>query len=524
MTSTIPEAAAAGISDEVYRRRWIVLGVLCGSLVLIVLAVSSLNVALPRIQEDLGASGTQLQWILDGYALVFAGSLLLAGAIGDRWGRKGALVSGLVVFALAAIMATMAESPAVLIAARSIMGVGAAFVMPATLSIVVNSFPFHERPKAIAVWAGFAGVGGALGPVSSGLLLKWFWWGSVFFVNLPVVALLLGLVIFLVPTSRDPEQRPLDVLGALLSVVSLVSLVFAVIEGPERGWFSPIVVGGFALFAAAGVAFVLYELRNEHPMLDPRLFKLAGFSSGAGAVTMVFFSMFSLFFLLTQYLQFVKLYTPLEAGVRVLPSALMLVLVSPRGPKIVARLGVKNTVRIGFLSQAVGLGAFAFFDRGTPYLLIALALMCTATGTAMVMPCSSQHIIGSLPLAKAGVGSAVNDVTREVGGALGIAVSGSIVASLYRTRTGFTEGIADEGAREVARDSVGKAVSVANRALADGRLSVDQFGSIVRQAGSAFNHGTRVAFIVLSVLSVITSFVVAYVMPDKLPSRAAPGH
>ena len=327
---------------------------------------------------------------------------------------------------------------------------------------------------------------------------------------------------FLVPTSRDPEERPLDIPGALLSVIALVSLVFGVIEGPERGWFGPVVMGAFVLAVVTGVAFVLYELRIEHPMLDPRLFRLPGFASGAAAVTMVFFSVFSLFFLLTQYLQFVKLYSPLEAGVRVLPSALMLVLVSPQGPKIVGRLGVKRTVRIGFLSQAVGLAAFAFFTKGTPYPIVAVALMLTATGTAMVMPCSSQHIVGSLPLSKAGVGSAVNDVTREVGGALGIAVSGSIVSSLYRTRTGFTEQITDAGAREVAKDSVGKAVSVANRALAQGRISADQFRTFVRDAGSAFNHGTRVAFAVLAVLSLITALVISHVMPDKLPSRAVP--
>ena len=522
-TAPVPETIQ-GIPADIYNRRWIVLGVLCISLVLVVVAVSSLNVALPTIQETLGASGTQLQWILDGYALVFAGCLLLAGAVGDRWGRKGALQCGLVLFGLAAVIATLAKSAAVLIAARSLMGVGAAFIMPATLSIVINCFPFAERPKAIAVWSGFAGVGGALGPISSGLLLKWFWWGSVFFVNLPLVVLLLVLSAFLVPSSRDPEERPLDVLGAALSVVSLVSLVYAVIEGPGKGWSHPAVLGGFALAVLGGFAFVRYELAREHPMLDPRLFRLRGFSSGAASVTLVFFSMFGMFFLLTQYLQFVKLYSPLQAGVRVLPSACALLLVAPQGPKIVGRLGVRRTVRIGFSLQAVGLGILAFATYSTPYPLIALALVITATGTAMVMPCSSQHIVGALPLSKAGVGSAVNDVTREVGGALGIAVAGSIVASLYRTRAGFVDAIADPTARALARDSVGKAVSVARRGLASRQIPQSVHDAFVRQAGVAFNHGTQTALWALAGIALVAAAIVGAVIPDMLPGRAVPSH
>src|SRR6185369_11854090 len=249
-----------GIPPDVYRRRWLILAILNLSLVTIVIAVSALNVALPTIQRDLGASGTELQWIVDAYALVFAGLLLPAGALGDRFGRKGALEIGLLIFGGAAFAASQASDPGQLIALRTVMGVGAAFIMPATLSIILNSFPIQERPKAIAIWAAFAGVGGALGPITSGLLLEHFWWGAVFMVSLPVVGALLLLTALFVPTSRDPGRTALDPIGSLLSVVALVGLVFAVIEGPELGWSAPATIAGFVAFVVGGFAWARYEL------------------------------------------------------------------------------------------------------------------------------------------------------------------------------------------------------------------------------------------------------------------------
>src|SRR5690606_15903827 len=259
--------------------------VMCISLVLIVVAVSSLNVAIPTIQQQLGASSTELQWIIDAYALVFAGFLLPAGALGDRFGRKGALQIGLVVFGTCAVAASFATSPAQLIAARAVMGIGAALVMPATLSIIQSSFPPHERAKAVATWAGLAGAGGALGPLLSGLMLKWFWWGSVFFINLPLVAVLLYLSWRIVPTSKDPHGHPLDPVGSTLSVLGLVALVFGIIEGPEWGWLSTGTLVAFALAVVFLVGFVLWELRVEHPTLDPRLFRLRGFGMGSAGIT-----------------------------------------------------------------------------------------------------------------------------------------------------------------------------------------------------------------------------------------------
>jgi EmrB/QacA subfamily drug resistance transporter len=511
-----------GVPPAVYHRRWLILGVLCISLVAIVINVSSLNVALPTIQERLGASGTQLQWIVDGYALVFAGLLLPGGAIGDRFGRKGALQGGLLIFGLAALAASRAGSPAELIAFRAVMGIGAALIMPATLSIIVNSFPFAERPKAIALWAAFAGVGGALGPIASGLLLEHWWWGSVFFVNVPLVLLLLLLSALIVPSSKDPDGHALDPIGAALSVVGLVSLVFAVIEGPELGWGGPATIGGFVVAVVTLFAFVRYERRKSNPMLDPALFRSRGFSTGSATVTLGFFNMFGLFFLLSQYLQFVKAYSPLAAGVRVLPSAFTLMLISPQGPRIVARFGVRTVVTAGFVSAAIGFALMSVADPGSSYLLVAVALVFAAAGIALIMPPASQLIVGSVPLAKAGVGSAVNDVTREVGGALGIAVVGSIVNTVYRSRDTFSDGIADAAARDAAHKSVGQALAVARQGLERGVVSTDQFHQLVQAAGRAFNDGTRIAFLVLTSVSAAAAVVLGRLVPNELPSRQVP--
>lgn len=507
-----------GIDPAVYHRRWLILGTLCISLVMIVVAVSSLNIAIPDIQSSLGASGTELQWIIDSYALVFAGALLPAGALGDRFGRKGALQLGLVIFGVAVLVASMADDPAHLIAARAFMGIGAGFVMPSTLSILMTSFPFHERPKAIAIWAGFAGVGGALGPISSGLLLGHFWWGSVFFINVPLVALLLLLSAPILPSSKDPHGHPLDPIGALLAVGGLVSLVFGVIEGPHRGWLNPVTIGAFVASVVLLVGFVRFELRKRNPMLDPRLFRLPGFGAGSATVTLAFFSMFGMFFLLTQYLQFVKGYSPLAAGVRVLPSAVAMMAMAPRSPKLIGRFGVRRVLRTGFYSCAVGFLLLATATESSPDLLVVVALLATGSGMALMMPGASQHIVGSLPLSKAGVGSAVNDVTREVGGALGIAVAGSIVATAYRA-SDFSDVIPDPAAREIAAESVGQAVGVAQRALAEGRIAASQADSLIAAAGEAFNDGTRIAFGSMAVVAVVAGTFISRWIPDRLPSR-----
>jgi len=518
-----------GIPADVYHRRKAILAVLCGSLILIVVAVSSLNTAIPTIQRGLDASPTELQWIVDSYALVFAGFLLPAGAIGDRFGRKGALMTGLVIFGVCAFIASRADSAATLIGARAAMGVGAALVMPATLSIIQNSFPPHERAKAVATWAGLAGAGGALGPLLSGVMLKWFGWASVFLINIPIVIVLLVLVGRIVPTSRDPEGHPLDPLGAIMSVLALGSLVFGIIEGPEWGWTSVGVITAFASAIIFGIGFVMWETRTEYPTLDPRLFRLPGFGMGSLSISTIFFCMFGMFFLATQYLQYVKGYTPLEAGVRTLPSAAVMVTLSPQSPRIVGRLGVRATTRLGFGFVVAGFIIMSRLQVDTPYFVFMIGLMILAGGMALIMPPSTSSIIGSLPLAKAGVGSAVNDVTREVGGAIGIAVMGSVLNSIYRStidlskvralippalRTTFAP------AARAAEASIGQATGVAESLR--GRAG-DIAAGISDASRSAFVQGTSVAFAVAAGVALIGGVIVSTRIPDELAEGQANG-
>ena len=459
------ERLAPGSPDpDIHERRWWILAVLCLSLVVVVAGNASLNVALPTLVRELDATQTQLQWLVDAYALVFAGLLLPFGALGDRYGRKGALQIGLVIFSVAAVLASGADDATQVIVLRAAMGIGAALVMPATLSLLSAAFPPRERPRAIAIWAGFAGAGGAIGMLASGLLLEHFWWGSIFLVNLPVVALSLVVGARILPTSRDSQRRPLDPLGSVLSVVGLGSMLYAIIEGPSLGWTSTEVVGGFVVGALGLGAFGWWERRTEHPMLELSWFRDARFASGAATITLAFFAMFGVFFLLTQYLQFVLGYSPLGAGIASLPMAVMMVLTAPRSAAVVVRFGPRRTATTGLLILATGLFGMTLLTPTTPYVAIAVILVTTGLGTGLVMPPATGQIMSALPIDKAGVGSAVNDTVREVGGATGVAVLGSVMAVAYRG--GLTEVLAGvpAAARGAAESSVAAALELVQRA------------------------------------------------------------
>ncbi len=415
-----------------YARRWWTLGVLCLSLVMIVVANASLNVALPTLTKELHAGSSALQWIVDAYSLVFAGLLLTAGALGDRFGRRRALNTGLVIFGLASGLAALAGSPSQLIMARAAMGIGAALVMPATLSVLAHVFPPSERPRAIAVWTGFAGVGAGLGGITSGWLLQHFWWGSIFLTNVVVVALALVAGAFFVPSARTDHAPTLDPMGAVLSIAGLGTLIYAIIEAPGNGWLSwSTLVSFVAAFVILG-AFARWELRAPEPMLDLRFFRDPRFTAAASSITLIFFVMFGMIFVLTQYLQSVLGYSPLQAGVRVVPWALVYMASAPRSARLVERWGHRRVVSSGLAIVALGLALLSRSGLHANYPLLALSLVVTAAGMGMVTAPSTGAIVSSLPLNKAGVGSAVNDTTRELGGALGVAVVGSILASLYR--------------------------------------------------------------------------------------------
>ena len=417
-----------------YERRWWTLGVLCISLVMIVMANASLNVALPTLARDLDATSSQLQWVVDAYSLVFAGLLLTAGSLGDRYGRRLALNGGLVVFGAASAFAVVSSSATAVIAARAVMGIGAAFVMPATLSILAHVFPPAERPRAIAIWAGFAGVGVALGGVVSGALLQNFWWGSIFLINVVVVVIALVAGVFLIPRSREKIHAPLDPLGAVLSIVGLAALVYGIIEAPDNGWLSTQTVLTFGAAVVVLVGFIAWELRAKEPMLDLRFFRNPRFTAATTAITLVFFAMFGTYFVIAQYMQFVRGYSPLATGVRMLPWALAYMLSATQSAKLVERFGQRRVVSSGLVVVAAGLAWMSFTStQHSSYWVFAGALVVMALGMGVTTAPSTGAIMRALPLHKAGVGSAVNDTTRELGGALGVAVLGSLVASQFHS-------------------------------------------------------------------------------------------
>jgi EmrB/QacA subfamily drug resistance transporter len=500
---------------DVYKRRWFMLGVLCLSLVMVVMAVAGLNNTLPTLQRDLGAGPTMLQWIVDSYALVFAGLLLSAGALGDRFGRKGALLTGLAVFGAGALVSGLAQSASVVVAGRAVQGIGAALVMPATLSLITSIFPPEERQKAIAVWVGFAGAGGALGPVVSGALLEHFWWGSAFLINLPVVALTAAAVALYSPRSRDPEATPLDPRGALLSLVGLAALLFGIIEGPERGWTEPGVLLAFVAAAILLYVFVRWERVAPHPMLPMRLFADRRFSVGSGVITTAFFMLFGFFFVFVLFMQFARGYSPLGAGIAMLPMPATFLVASPRSAAVAERLGNGRTIGLGMLIMAVGLGIFSLISVSSPYLVLALAMVVMAAGASITMAPATANIMSAVPMAKAGVGSAVNDTTRELGGALGIAVSGSLASAAYRGSIDLGGLGLPASAAAQAEDSVGAATEVANST--GGEIGA----TILQRAGDAFTDAFALTTTISAVIAVAAAFIVVRTFTQAKERRAA---
>ncbi len=497
--------------QRAYDRRWKVLAVLCTSLVVVIVGNTALNVAIPTIQRELGASQTALQWMVDSYALVFAGLLLTAGAIGDRFGRKGALQAGLAIFFLGSLLAGVAESTGGIIAMRAVMGLGAAFVMPGTLSILANVFPPQERPKAIAIWAGLSGAGAGIGPVASGYLLNHFSYGSVFFVNLPIIALALLAGHVLLPKSRDEAHTRLDPVGAGLSIVGLVAIVYAVIEAPEHGWGSTRTIGTALAGLAVLAAFAWWELRSEHPMLDLRFFKNPRFSMAAGGVTLIFFTMFGMFFLITQYFQLVLGYTPLGSGIRGLPIVLAIMLTAPNSARVAARFGPKLAVAAGLGLVAMGVLLLVGTRVDSPYLYIAFSMVILAGGMGLAMAPLTSSIMGSIPLGKAGVGSAVNDTTRELGGALGVAVLGSLLQSSYSGRIANLTAV-PEGARDAAQTSLGAALKAAEGLAQENPAAARLLADGAKQA---YVSGMHLALLVAGAVALLAVGLVLRYLPGK---------
>lgn len=506
---------------QIRSRRWWALAVLSGSLLVISLDNTILNVAIPSLVRDLNASTSQLQWIIDGYTLVFAGLLLTAGAMGDRFGRKGALQLGLFIFGLASMASGLAGTANQLIITRSLMGIGGALIMPSTLSLLTNIFHDpRERAKAIGVWAAVAGASGALGPVVGGLLLKWFSWHAVFFVNVPLIAILLLAGKMLLPKSRAEVAERLDPVGAVLSMVGLVLVLWAVIESPTSGLTDTTVVTVFGIGAVVVAVFIVWELRIDHPMLDMHFFRNPRFTAANIAVTLVYFAMFGQMFVMNQYTQVVLGYSPLEAGLRMMPMSLVMICVAPMAPRLVYRIGTKVVVGGGLVISSIGVFIVSTVPTtdGYPHLLAGIIIL--AFGMGCVMAPATESIMGSLPREKAGVGSAMNDTTRQMGGALGVAVIGSILAAIYRpgvqsdmSAAGIAQPLID-----TAKESVGGAVF---RAASAPGVSAETAAQIQQIAIQQYVDGIHVAMKIGAAVVLLAAFVAFRWLPARADDARA---
>ncbi|HXP54305.1 MAG TPA: MFS transporter [Streptosporangiaceae bacterium] len=500
------------------RRRQILL-VLCLSLLIVVIDNTILNTALPTLARVLHAGTSALQWITDAYTLCFAALLIPAGALGDRYGRRLSLLGGLAVFAGGSALAAFASGTGVLITARVVMGLGAAFVMPATLSILNAVFPPRERPQAIAAWSAVTGAGVLIGPTLGGLLLSHFWWGSVFLINVPLAALALIGVLLTVPETAEPSRHRFDLLGVALIAGSLFALVDAIIEAPDRGWTGPVTLAEGAAALAGLTGFVWWELRTRHPLIDLRVFRSRAFSAAAGSVTVIFFALFGGLFVLTQYLQLVHGYSPLSAGIRALPFAVATAAVSPLSAVLAKRFGTHRIIPAGMVLMGAGLLDFSTAGVHTGYPALAVAVAIMGAGMGLVMAPASNTIMTTVPAHQAGAGSAINDTIREVGGALGVAIVGSLAAAVYRSHlsTALHAAHVPAAVTKVATGSVAAANAVGARV---GGASGHQLVAAAHSAYvTAMADGMRVAAAVAVIAAVISYLALA---PRRGATAAAP--
>lgn len=515
------EAAALseGIDAAVYRHRWATMVVLCLALSATMLANTSLSVALPMLSKDLGASTEQQQWFSNAYALVFAGLLFTTSTIADRYGRKLMLQAGLALFgAVSLYVAVFVSSSAELIVARGLLGLGGAMIMPVTLSILTSVFPSGERTRAVGIWAAVSGAGSALGPLVAGLLIQVYSWESVFAINVPVVvvAVLAGVRYVPARTGRQGGHGGLDLVGAVLSTAGITTVVYALIDAQHVGWLAPRTL----LLGAAGLllvgVFVLWERRSADPMLDVGLFRNRAFTASAVALTLVFFAMIGVFFSLSQTLQLVHGYSPLGASTAMLPMAVMMMLVAPQVARIVGRFGARVTISVGLVLASAGMAGLSTLGAESGYLHLLVPLSLTAGGMSLAMAPATDQLMAAVPQERAGMGSATNDVTREVGASMGVAVLGSILAAGYAARLeGAVAGLPAR-MQEMAQSSLPGGMMVAG--------SLGERGRALAQAVStAWMDASQTAYLVGAGLILLAAAVVWLFLPRSAGSAAAGG-
>jgi len=474
---------------------------------LVISSMVALNAALPDLAVDTAATQTQLTWIVDGYTLVLACLLLPAGAIGDRYGRRGALVTGLAIFAVASVAPVFFDSPVQIILSRALAGVGAAFVMPATLSLLTAAFPKAERNKAVGIWAGVASSGAIVGFMGTGLLLQFFSWQSIFYA-FTAAAIVLVLCTFTIRSSRDDTATPIDGIGAVLIGAAVAVFVFGVVEAPVRGWTHPVVWGCMAAGVALAVAFAVLELRRRHPLLDVRLFGRPDFATGAIGITILFFANFGFFFIEMQYLQLVLGYSPLQTAFALAPLAVPILILGATMHLYLPKIGLRTAVALGLFLIGMGLFLMRYLDAGSTFLDLMWPLLVTSAGIGLCVAPTTSAIMNAVPTEKQGVASAVNDTTREVGAAVGIAVAGSVLAAQYGTV--LSPALADfpEQIRAGALESLANALAIADKMGPQGVRLADL-------ATAAFIDAMSLSLLVLAIVLALAAAFVAIWAPGR---------
>ncbi|NMN94576.1 MFS transporter [Antrihabitans stalactiti] len=554
-------------SETIQRRRWLILGVMVICLLVVILDNTILNVALRTIQDDLSASQSQMQWAVDSYALVFAGLLIVWGVTGDRVGRKRILLLGIATFGVTSALCSFATTPTELIVYRALMGIGAAAVQPQTLSIIQNVFEPEERPKAIGIWAAFSGVAIAVGPIAGGALIKFFWWGSVFLVNVPIVIVGAILIFVLVPESRDPNPGRFDPFGSLLSIVALVVLVYGIIQGGNTNdWLRWNTLGAIIVGAALLALFVYLEKRSSHPTIDVTLFANKHFSAGTISIAMVFFALMGATFYLAYFLQVIRGYTPLAAGVSLIAVAAGVMIMASQAAGLSAKFGSKLVAGTGLTIFALTMLSYVLVTAATPQWLIEVEMFTLGAGMGLTMTPATNAIMGAVPREKAGAGSAVNNTVRQVAGALGVAVLGSILAVSFRGSLGADRpaelaAALDQPAaivatlpdnvrvaplvRDDASESIGGALQFVEKAAAAmqkrgelpqaAQLSPDvvaqqrakaqtEIGAFVQESKDSFIHGMHVSSIVAALSAFLGAIAAFTMLPGPTEPRTSDAH
>jgi len=495
----------------IHQRRWIILGIMSLSLVITLLNNVTVNVALPELAKDLDADNTELQWIMDAYVVVFGGMLLVMGAVGDRFGRKPALMVGLSLVGLVSAMtAQYATTSEHVIGARALMGLGAAMVMPATLSIIVVVFPPEERGKAVGVWVGMAGIGAPIGLLVGGWVVENFDWRAVFWINPPIIALAMTLALLMVPNSRDERGNPMDPIGATLSVAALGSILYAIIEGPSAGWTSNEVAGLGALGLVLTMMFVWWERRTEYPMLPIEFFRDKGFTLGLIAISLAFFVMFSFMFTQMLHFQLVRGHSSFQAALRFLPLPLGLMPAAANSDRLCARFGSNNVVAVGLTLIATAMPIFTTVEIGTDYTVLFLIFFLCGLGMGLTMAPSTTMVMDSIPPDKAGVGSATNDASREVGGAFGIAIVGSALNEIYQRELVVPEGLEEHSS--VVSESFPAAMRIGHDLLEGGNMLGLE---LIENARLAFMDGMTGAAVAPALVALVNAVLVKMYMPRR---------